>query len=133
MNLPMVLPKYDPLQSYQWNYENAPEPVDENPPLDLIYTVNDAYAGVAQRRGRLRLVHKARPVLFACDASEWQKLQRDGAAQVEIVRLVDVAHAAHPEQLEDLIVTERPADHFLCQSPRFRKTRALELFSGWPL
>ena len=41
-----------------------------------------------------------------------QELQRDAPSELDVLGLVDDAHSAAPELLEDPVVRDRLADHF---------------------
>jgi hypothetical protein len=70
----------------------------------------DVREAMVERRGGLRLEHEA---LFGERVSGQrlrQECQRDDALEAEILALVDLAHSAAPESLEDAVVRHRSAD-----------------------
>ena len=64
-----------------------------------------------QGRGGLRLLDEAELALGVSDLVGQQNLQRDKAVQLRVAGLVDDAHAALAELLENLVVTNGLADH----------------------
>src|ERR1700730_8694914 len=66
---------------------------------------------MVQRRGGLSLALKAGQRLRILGHFIRQKLQGDESAQVYVLGLVDHAHAAAPELLDDAVVRDGLADH----------------------
>ena len=72
--------------------------------------VDDGDVGVIERRGGARFGEKPlRHVVLDRVAAE--HLERDVAAQPQILGSIDVPHAAGAEPFEDAIVRQRLADH----------------------
>ena len=84
---------------------------DEGPPLVLVDVEDRADVGVLQRGRRPRLALKPFERLRVPDELFGQKLQRDAAAELDVLGLVDDAHAAASHSGEDAIVRNGLTDH----------------------
>ena len=73
--------------------------------------VNRADVGMVQRRRRLRLALETRQRLRIARDVVGQELQRDEAVQARVLGLVDHAHAAAAQLLDDAVVRDGLADH----------------------
>ena len=67
-------------------------------------------AGVIERRRGLRLQHQATAIEAGCALGR-KNLDRNEPVQVGVAGLVDDAHSALAEHLQDLEVAERLTDH----------------------
>ncbi len=79
--------------------------------LLLCELVDRADVRVIQRRGRPRLPLEPRQRLGILGQGIGQELERHLPAEDQVLGLVDHAHAAAPELLEDLVVGDGGADH----------------------
>ena len=74
----------------------------------LADVVDRADVRMVQRRGRARLALEAPQVFFRRRERRRQQLHRDIAAELQIVRLVDLAHAAGADRRDDLEPADNP-------------------------
>ncbi len=84
---------------------------DEVNPPRLVDVVNDDDARVVQRRRRLGFKNEAPPAHRVGHHLGGEDLDGHETVQVQIARLVDDAHAALAELLDDPVVQERLTDH----------------------
>ncbi len=80
-------------------------------PPALVDVVDGDDVGVVQGRGSLGLLHEAALALGVGDLLRRQDLDGDEAVQVRVAGLVDHAHPALAELLEDLVVRDGSAGH----------------------
>ena len=76
----------------------------------LVDLVDGADVGVIEGGGGARLAQEAPLVLLAGAALGGEELERHRPVELEVDRLVDHAHAAAPEAIEDPVVGDRAAD-----------------------
>ena len=67
----------------------------------LTDVVDRADVRMVERGCRARLPLEAQQVFFRCGQRRGQQLQRDVAAKLQVVRLIDLAHAARAERGDD--------------------------------
>ena len=84
---------------------------DEVLALVLVDLVDRADAGVVERRGGARLALEALERGRVLRHLRGQELQRDVAAELRVLGLVDDAHAAAAELRSDPVVRDGLADH----------------------
>ena len=84
---------------------------DERLAVVLADLVNRADVGMVQRRGRLRFAPEALQRLRVLGHIIGQELQSDKAAELCVLGLVDHAHPAATELLDDAVVRDGLADH----------------------
>ena len=84
---------------------------DEVLAVGLHDVVHGHDAGVLERGGGLRLVDEPLPALRVGDRVSGEDLEGDEAAEQGVAGLVDDAHAALPELLDDAVAVDRLADH----------------------
>ena len=85
---------------------------DERPPVRLAAVDDRDDAGVREQRERARLALEAVDGVGRLQPPGVQQLDRDGAAELLVVRLPDARHPAAPEQPLDAEASrERLADH----------------------
>jgi hypothetical protein len=84
---------------------------DEGPPLVRVDVVDRADVGVVEGRGRAGLALEALEGLVAREQPLRQKLERHPTAETGVLGLVDDAHPAAAQLLEDAVVRDRLADH----------------------
>ena len=80
-------------------------------PVVLVDVVDRADVGVLERGGRAGLALEPLERLRVARQLLGQELQRDAAAELQVLGLVDDAHAAAAELREDPVVGDRLADH----------------------
>src|SRR6185295_19603870 len=79
--------------------------------LGLVDLEDGAGVRVVERRGRARLLEETLVGLDRRADVRRQELERHLAAELDVLRLVDDAHAAPAEALENLVVGNDAADH----------------------
>ena len=84
---------------------------DEVEAVGLGDVVDGDDVGVVERRGRLGLLHETPLALRVGHLVGGEDLDGDEAVEVGVAGLVDDAHAAFAELLEDVEVQHTPADH----------------------
>jgi hypothetical protein len=91
----------------------APEELhrDEGPALVLVHVEDRADVGVLERRSRLGFPLEPLECLRVARQLVREELQGDSAPELEILGLVDDAHAAAAELSEHAVVRDRLADH----------------------
>ena len=84
---------------------------DERLAFMLVNVVNGADVGMIQRRSGLRLALEAGQSLRIFGDIVGQEFQRDKAAELEVLRLVNHAHAAAAQLLDDAVMRDGLTDH----------------------
>ena len=85
---------------------------DELRALELVDLVDRADVRVIERRGGARLAQKPIGGLLIADAIGRQKLERHEARELDVLGLVDDAHAARADGLEHPVVRDGLANHW---------------------
>ena len=107
-----------------------PDPLVEGLPVEerhgekrlavpLVDLVDRADIGMVQRRRGLRLAQEALAVLARARDVLREELQRDDALETGVLGLVDDAHPAFAEGLEDPVAGDRPRFHARADPPYF--------------
>ncbi len=110
------------------------EPVAERLPFDelhhdevasrvLVDVVDRADVRVLERGGGARLTAQTLQRLRVVPHVVGQELQRDAPAELEVFGLVDDAHAAAAQLLEDPVVGDGLADHLVFAASRCARNR----------
>jgi hypothetical protein len=84
---------------------------DEGLTFRLVDFMDRAYVGVNQGRRRLGLVKEPHFLLLGAHGMRRQELECHGTLELRVLGLVDDAHAAFAELLEDFIAGDCRADH----------------------
>src|SRR5262249_18156104 len=86
---------------------------DERPALVLVHVEDRADVRVLERGGGPRFAAQPLEGLGVTPELVRQELERDAAAELQVLGLVDDAHAAAAQRREDAIVRNRLADHLV--------------------
>ena len=89
--------------------------------VGLLYRVHGDDVGMIEGGDRLGFSLETLLLLGAQAEVRRQDLQRHASAEPSVLGQVDFPHAASPERLEDVVVTERAANHRPladCENPR---------------
>ena len=84
---------------------------DEGPPVVLVDVVDRADVGVLERGGGARLALQPLEGLRVARQLLGQELQRDASAELQVLGLVDDAHAAAAQLREHAVVRDGLSDH----------------------
>ena len=84
---------------------------DELRALELVHLVDGADVRVIERRGGARLAQKPLGGLLIADTIGRQKFERHEARQLDVLGLVDDAHAARADGVEHTVMRDGLANH----------------------
>ncbi len=87
--------------------------------LDFFDRKNGADVGMIQRRGSARLQQKTVQSILIAGKLRRQKLQRNLAPQIEILRFVDYAHPTAAQLAGDAVMRDGLADHGRIKTGKF--------------